>query len=349
MMILLFLSFQLTMDIQLNRAAAVQFITSLSKSVQALCHGCMEFDTGIEIVGHININIDSYTKADYVLNEKVEKSTNNSVTFFSNSFLAKKDDPRQTSEKSCSPIPELRLDIDPMCEQEWFKNSNISDSNQMNSFPSQSNIFHNVNGSKRPFNWSDRGPARKRARGRARKSWPHLHSRQTSYDKPSSTDQSFNVVKSVESTAVSETTVKNEFLDSNAKEIGIKDADYECLDPSVDKSKADIKPEPVSSPPTAEEESGLATGLDLYNVPNDFVSEADQPSCSFNDQTVEPSTDTSVMANDDFYSHTSATEQSDQLENNLSNIIEIDDGDEDIQVNFGELESGKLFQYLLCE
>ncbi|GFS10791.1 hypothetical protein ElyMa_006655700 [Elysia marginata] len=85
-------------------AVANRFISSLSKSLQALCHGCMDFDSGIEIVGYINVNIDCGSKVDYVLNEKVSKSTNNSMTFVSNSFLAKKNQPKQTRDGACSPI-----------------------------------------------------------------------------------------------------------------------------------------------------------------------------------------------------------------------------------------------------
>ncbi|GFR98420.1 zinc finger and BTB domain-containing protein 14 [Elysia marginata] len=95
-------------ELQVDVAVANRFISSLSKSLQALCHGCMDFDSGIEIVGYININIDCGSKVDYVLNEKVLKSTTNSMTFVSNSFLAKKDTPKQTRDGACSPIPELR-------------------------------------------------------------------------------------------------------------------------------------------------------------------------------------------------------------------------------------------------
>lgn len=94
-------------ELQMDVAVANRFISSLSKSLQALCHGCMDFDSGIEIVGYINVNIDCGSKVDYVLNEKVLKSTTNSMTFVSNSFLARKDQPKQTRDGACSPIPEL--------------------------------------------------------------------------------------------------------------------------------------------------------------------------------------------------------------------------------------------------
>ncbi|GFN92122.1 hypothetical protein PoB_001862800 [Plakobranchus ocellatus] len=94
-------------DPSFDVAVANRFISSLSKSLQALCHGCMDFDSGIEIVGYINVNIDCGSKADYVLNEKVLKSTTNTMTFVSNSFLAKKDQPKQTRDGACSPIPQF--------------------------------------------------------------------------------------------------------------------------------------------------------------------------------------------------------------------------------------------------
>lgn len=94
-------------ELQLDVAVANRFISSLSKSLQALCHGCMDFDSGIEIVGYINVNIDSGSKVDYVLNEKVLKSTTNSMTFVSNSFLAKKEPQKQSRDGACSPIPHL--------------------------------------------------------------------------------------------------------------------------------------------------------------------------------------------------------------------------------------------------
>ena len=91
-------------DLPFDVTVANRFISSLSKSLQALCHGCMDFDSGVEIVGYINVNIDCGSKVDYVLNEKVSKSTNNSMTFVSNSFLAKKDQPKQTRDGACSPV-----------------------------------------------------------------------------------------------------------------------------------------------------------------------------------------------------------------------------------------------------
>ena len=96
------------MEVSLDVAVANRFISSLSKSLQALCHGCMDFDSGIEIDGYINVNIDCGSKVYYVLNEKVQKSANNSMTFVSNSFLAKKDQTKPTRDGACSPVQELQ-------------------------------------------------------------------------------------------------------------------------------------------------------------------------------------------------------------------------------------------------
>ena len=67
----------------------------------------MEFDSGIEIFGYINVSIDRAVKVDYVLNEHVQKRTDNSMTFVSNSFLARKDNSNRLRDSSCSPVPEL--------------------------------------------------------------------------------------------------------------------------------------------------------------------------------------------------------------------------------------------------
>lgn len=89
--------------------AANRFISSLSKSVQALCHGCMDFDAGIEIVGYIHVNIDANSRVDYVLNERVEKNPDTSMKFLSNSFLAKKEKEKVVRDGACSPVQELNM------------------------------------------------------------------------------------------------------------------------------------------------------------------------------------------------------------------------------------------------
>ena len=68
--------------------AAAKFINALIKSVQTLCHGYLEFHSGIEIIGHINLMVDKGTSLDYILKEKVCKNAENSTLFISNSFHA---------------------------------------------------------------------------------------------------------------------------------------------------------------------------------------------------------------------------------------------------------------------
>ena len=113
-------------EVSFDVSVANRFISSLSKSLQALCHGCMDFDSGIEIIGYINVNIDSGSNVDYVLNEKVQKSRDNSMTFVSNSFLAKKDKTKQLRDGVCSPVPEL---------QETYSYSSQAGSYNQNAYP----------------------------------------------------------------------------------------------------------------------------------------------------------------------------------------------------------------------
>lgn len=67
---------------------AAKFISSLTKSLQSLIHGCLDFESDIELGGYIYLRVDNAQKVDYVLNEKMQKNAVNSLTFFSNSFHA---------------------------------------------------------------------------------------------------------------------------------------------------------------------------------------------------------------------------------------------------------------------
>ena len=97
----------MTEEKDIDRVSATRFISSLSKSLQALCHGCINFEKSIKITGYINVEIDESGLIDYVLNEKVGKREDNAMTFVSKSFLAKKDEPKLLKDGSCSPIKEL--------------------------------------------------------------------------------------------------------------------------------------------------------------------------------------------------------------------------------------------------
>jgi hypothetical protein len=83
-----------------------KFIGSLTKYLQSLCHSYVEFDKGVELVGHIFLNVDNAKgKIDYVLNESVCKNGANVVKFTSNSYHAqpvdknKKETPKKTPDK----------------------------------------------------------------------------------------------------------------------------------------------------------------------------------------------------------------------------------------------------------
>ncbi|XP_059147034.1 uncharacterized protein LOC131934882 isoform X15 [Physella acuta] len=79
-----------------------KFISSLAKFLQSLCNGYVEFNSGVEVIGHIYLNVDTGKKIDYILNEKVCKTDENSVTFISNSFHAQPAEKPKPSLKNSS-------------------------------------------------------------------------------------------------------------------------------------------------------------------------------------------------------------------------------------------------------
>ncbi|KAL8579090.1 hypothetical protein ACOMHN_036029 [Nucella lapillus] len=74
----------------MDEESSTKFIGSLTKFLQSLCNGYVEFEDGVELIGHIYLSVDAGRtgkKLNYFLNEKVCKN-DNSVTFISNSFHA---------------------------------------------------------------------------------------------------------------------------------------------------------------------------------------------------------------------------------------------------------------------
>ena len=67
---------------------AAKFISSLTKSLQAVIHGCLDFEKDIELGGYVYLRVDNAQRVDYVLSEKMQKSGVNTMTFLSNSFHA---------------------------------------------------------------------------------------------------------------------------------------------------------------------------------------------------------------------------------------------------------------------
>lgn len=61
------------------------FVAKLAKALQMLCHGYLEYNSTIEIIGHINLRIDNQ-KFDYIVNEQVSRQGGESTFFQSNSY-----------------------------------------------------------------------------------------------------------------------------------------------------------------------------------------------------------------------------------------------------------------------
>lgn len=111
--------------------SSTKFISSLAKFLQSLCNGYVEFDNGVEVIGHIYLSVDTGKKIDYILNEKVCKTDENSVTFISNSFHAQPaEKPKPTSKKS-------RPDVDSKSQDDTVEID--SDSNNSQTEPKSTN------------------------------------------------------------------------------------------------------------------------------------------------------------------------------------------------------------------
>ncbi|KAK6185735.1 hypothetical protein SNE40_007903 [Patella caerulea] len=72
----------------MNNKSAVEFINSVVRNLQVLCHSNVDFSEDVEVIGHIYLSVDKSKKFNYILNEKVCKSDNSSTVFVSNSFHA---------------------------------------------------------------------------------------------------------------------------------------------------------------------------------------------------------------------------------------------------------------------
>ena len=89
-------------------ASSTHFISSLSRSIQALCRDCFDFDSEIEIVGYLNVAIDKWKKIDFDVKEHVQRLTGDSFKFGGDSCVAKKDIQIKTTNTGCAP---QQLDI----------------------------------------------------------------------------------------------------------------------------------------------------------------------------------------------------------------------------------------------
>jgi len=65
-----------------------KFIDSLARFVQSLCNGYIQFENGVQIVGHLYVNVDTGATIDYIVNEKLCKNEENNVSCISNSYYS---------------------------------------------------------------------------------------------------------------------------------------------------------------------------------------------------------------------------------------------------------------------
>ncbi|XP_076460603.1 uncharacterized protein LOC143293554 isoform X1 [Babylonia areolata] len=97
---------------------SAKFISSLVKSLQMFCHGYMEFEDNIEIIGHINLRIDNRKKLDYIVNEQVSKQGQESTCFQSNSYhsvppkSSERDPLHESVDSSMSVLSGTRVQVD---------------------------------------------------------------------------------------------------------------------------------------------------------------------------------------------------------------------------------------------
>lgn len=158
-----------------------KFISSLAKFLQSLCNGYVEFDTGVQVIGHLYLSVDTGKTIDYILNEKVCKTDENSVTFISNSFHA------QPAERPKPPGKRQGKDSD----KTELKNEEESDngisaqveprSTNVGTLPSVRNTKQNSphsHGGKRPYS-----PSLKQSQSKSGRTSPkHKKSRSESLD-----------------------------------------------------------------------------------------------------------------------------------------------------------------------
>ena len=111
---------------EIDATTATRFISSLSKTLQSLCHGCLEFDSGIEIGGYIYVSVDKGNKIDYILDEVLQRN-DQAMKFISNSYLSKKPKEISTRDVSCSPYLELQSDSSSTSTQNVSVNSQKQD------------------------------------------------------------------------------------------------------------------------------------------------------------------------------------------------------------------------------
>lgn len=72
----------------MDYGTSAQFVSSLVKSLQALCNGYVEFDTWVQVRGQLYLNTDTGKTIEFVIDEKVCKTNEYSVSYTSNRSMA---------------------------------------------------------------------------------------------------------------------------------------------------------------------------------------------------------------------------------------------------------------------
>jgi len=72
----------------MDYGTSAQFVSSLVKSLQALCNGYVEFDTWVQVRGQLYLNTDTGKTIEFVIDEKVCKTNEYSVSYSGNRLQA---------------------------------------------------------------------------------------------------------------------------------------------------------------------------------------------------------------------------------------------------------------------
>ena len=128
-----------------------QFVSNLSQSLQTLCNNYLEFEYGIQVIGHLYLNIDMDTTVDYVVNEEICKVNGDdmtSVTSTSNSFHAHPSPSslhsnEQTSQSEASQNEEITEQSTPLNKPEQTSQSKPLQSED--TYKSYNPVSENVN------------------------------------------------------------------------------------------------------------------------------------------------------------------------------------------------------------
>ena len=133
----------------MDEDTASRFVSSLVKSIQALCNGYIDFSSSIEVIGHIHLNIDRNKKLDYVLTEEVSKSMSEGSTMFASHSYHSHPPPSKSNDSSkkqkntdSDPIGISIQDVSNSRTNSQDKNSNnVQDSGDSSHSGSQDNAI----------------------------------------------------------------------------------------------------------------------------------------------------------------------------------------------------------------